>query len=142
MILHKDGLIELRYEIKTDVLYVKWPDLTDTPVQAIEYSFTKLIQTINNYYITKLIIDSKNTVSEMKDENYRIISMRLGQALLGTGLKKIARVISDSKERETNVQDVTKEMQSQGKFNLNSKEFTDIENAVSWITQKEEETDF
>ncbi len=51
MILHQDLLLELVYDVRTDILSVKWPDIKDVSVSELEYSFKKLLDTISHYDI-------------------------------------------------------------------------------------------
>ncbi|GAA4424100.1 hypothetical protein GCM10023188_03540 [Pontibacter saemangeumensis] len=39
MLLHKDGLIELNYDVATDILTAKWPDMMNFTTAEIRFAF-------------------------------------------------------------------------------------------------------
>lgn len=71
MILHQDLLLELVYDVRTDILSVKWPDIKDVSVSELEYSFQKLLDTISHYDIKRLLIDSSKSVVTLDDKIYK-----------------------------------------------------------------------
>jgi len=133
MIIHTDSLMELVYEPKTDILSVKWPDLVDVPISVIQHSFSKLVDSINHYHITKLLLDSKGTVSNVSDEEYKPLAMKLVMSLGTTSLKKIARIISEDQLRENRAKTYSQELHSQITFKFKSKEFDNKESALAWL---------
>jgi len=137
MILHNDGLIELRYDIKTDVLFVRWPDVNGTPASAIAYSFKKLLDTINYYNITKLLLNSKHTKVDVDNEAYKPLTLQLGKDLAGTRLQKIARIPSELALRESKAQESIKELKSTIALSFITKEFADEASALAWLTGNE-----
>ncbi|PIQ21289.1 MAG: hypothetical protein COW65_09970 [Cytophagales bacterium CG18_big_fil_WC_8_21_14_2_50_42_9] len=138
MIIHTDSLMELVYEPKTDILSVKWPDLIDVPISVIQHSFSKLVDSINHYHITKLLLDSKSTVSNVSDEEYKPLAMKLVMSLGATSLKKIARIISEDQLRENRAKTYSQELQSQMTLNFKSKEFDNKESALAWLTSAQD----
>jgi len=138
MIIHSDSLMELVYEPKTDILSVKWPDLIDVPASVIQHSFSKLVDSINHYHITKLLLDSKGTVTNIPDEEYKPLAMKLAMGLASTSLKKIARVISEDQLRENRAKEYNREVQSQMTFKFKNKEFDDKETALKWLASTED----
>lgn len=138
MILHQDGLIILLYEPRTDILSVRWPDINHTTVPILKYSFIKLIDAINHYHITKLLIDSRDIVGDVEDEDYKHLAMQLSQDLAATSLKKIARVTSKDEKREVRTQAYTSEIKAKVTFKLKSKEFDEEEAAIHWLISKED----
>lgn len=138
MILHQDGLIELVYEPKTDILSVKWPDLRLTATSAIQYSFTKLIDTINHYHITKLLIDSSGNSGEVDNQDYQALALKLSRDLAATRLEKVARIISADKVRESRTQAYAQEIKAVVSFKLVSQEFEEKASAIAWLMGKED----
>jgi len=134
MIIHTDSLMELVYEPKTDILSVKWPDLIDVPVSVIQHSFSKLVDSINHYHITKLLIDSKGTVTSISDEEYKPLAMQLIMGFAAAPLTKIARVISEDQLRENRTKAYNEEVQNTMTFKFKSKEFDNKESALEWLT--------
>ena len=137
MIIHQDGLLVLHYEPSTDILIVKWPDLLDVPSAVIEHSFSKLIQSINNYHITKLLLDSRGSRSNVPDAEYKPLALQLIIGLAATRLQKIARLISNDQVRETRAKNYSQEVQNTMRFTFKSQEFEDQESALAWLTSNE-----
>jgi hypothetical protein len=137
MILHQDGLIMLLYEPRTDILSVRWPDINHTTVPVLKYSFIKLMDAINHYHITKLLIDSRDTAGDVEDEDYKLLVTQLSQDLAATSLNKIARIVSGDEKREARTQAYTSEIKAKINFKLKSKEFNDEEEAIAWLISKE-----
>ena len=137
MIIHQDSLMVLQYEPSTDILAVKCSDLIDVHPSVIEHSFSQLTQNINNYHITKLLLDSRSSKSNVPDEEYKPLAMKLILGLAATRLKKIARVISNDQAREARAKNYSQEVQTQMSFNFKSQEFEDQESALAWLNSKE-----
>lgn len=137
MIIHQDSLLVLQYEPSTDNVVVKWPDLLDVPNAVIEHSFSKLIQNINNYHITKLLLDSRGSRSNVPDEEYKPLALQLIMGLASTRIQKIARLISNDPARETRAKNYSQEVQTKMHFNFKSQEFEDQESAMTWLTSKD-----
>lgn len=138
MILHRDGLIELDYEVKTDILKVRWPDINHTTLPVLQYSFTKLIDTISHYHITRLLIDSQGSKGEYVGEDYKAAVLQLTKQLAATRLQKIARVVSNDANREARTQAYTKEFKAQVIMSLQNKDFNDEASARAWLSGTEE----
>jgi len=137
MIIHQDSLIVLNYDPQSDILSVKWPDLIEVPTSVIQYSFSKLVDSINHYHITKLLIDSKGTITQMSDAEYKPLAMKLASDLAATNLKKIARVVSDDQLREARTRAYGQEIQAKVTFIMKSKEFEDKDSALLWLAEAE-----
>lgn len=138
MIIHQDTLLELIYDPASDILTVKWPNLVDVPAMVIQHSFAKLIDSINHYHISKLLLDSSGTVTNVPDAEYKPLAMKLTMDLAATRLQKIARVVSGDPQRETRAKEYNQEFVSKIAFNFKSKEFNDKESALRWLAGNED----
>ena len=133
MILHKDGLIELHYDVKNDILSVKWPDITNFIKSEVQYSFKLLIDAIRHYDVKKLLIDSRHNVVEIPDPEYKSLMLQFSQDLVATRLQKVARIVSFDANRENKVRAVTEQIRPQLKMTLQSENFGTEAEALAWL---------
>src|SRR5687768_7816818 len=96
MIIHRDNLLELTFDPKSDILSAKCFNLIDEPYTRIQQSLTELVDSINHYFVTKLLIDSKSTISNVPDKESLLLAMKLAKDLAATQLKKVARIASEN----------------------------------------------
>ncbi len=136
MIIHKDNLIELSFDPKSDILSLKWPNLIDIPSTVVEQTFNHLADTIKHYNITKLLLDSKGTVTNLPDEEYKPLTFKLFQEFIKSNLRKIARVVSDDLDRERRAQEFQSETMIKYNYGFQSKEFPDKESALAWLEKE------
>lgn len=135
MLIHRNPIIELTFDPKLDILSAKWFNLTDEPFLHIQDSVTEMVHSINHYFVTKLLIDSQNTVSNVPDTEYRPLALKLAEDLAATQLKKVARVISENSLTEAQVKAHDQEVRSVVNFGFVSREFRDKESAWMWLSQ-------
>lgn len=133
MILHKDGLIELNYDVKDDILSVKWPDITNFIKSEAQYSFKLLIDAIRHYDVKKLLIDSRHNVVEIPDPEYQTLMLQFSHDLVATRLQKIARIVSFDVNREQKVQAVSEQIRPQLKTTLHTQNFQTEAEALAWL---------
>jgi hypothetical protein len=133
MILHRDGLVVLEYDLASDVLYIEWPDLADYSEGEIQHSFTNLIDSIKSYDVKKLLIDSSKTRAGLTYEAYKTLMTELGLKLANTRLQRIARVEAQDQMREQLVQQFSKEVAGMLQFNIPFRNFTKLTDARDWL---------
>ena len=138
MIIHRDTLIELTFDPKSDILSAKWFNLVDEPFHHIQHTITELVNSINRYFVTKLLIDSQSTVSNVPDTEYRPLAIKLAQDLAATQLKKVARVVSENSLMEAQAKTYNQEVQAIIGLSFKSREFDDKESAWLWLAQDED----
>ena len=137
MILFKNHLVELNYEVKNDILTVIWPDLKQDDVIELEYVLTTIIDTISHYDIKRLLIDSGKAVVEIEEPTYRALIFKFVQRLAFTRLKKMARIISESTVRENRLKGYAQEMEVQRMFTFVNGEFENKQRAIDWLLKNE-----
>ncbi|WP_347158848.1 hypothetical protein [Pontibacter chitinilyticus] len=135
MLLHKDGLIELNYEVATDILTVCWPDMTGFTRSEIGYALQKLIDTLKHYDIKKLLIDARSRVVELPEEEYADLMLDFSRNLLSTRLMKVARLQTLDMSREKKVERATAKVEKQVQIDIPYKSFADEVSALAWLRE-------
>jgi len=133
MLLHKDGLIELNYEVATDTLTVSWPDMTTFTLSEIRFALTTIIDTLKHYDIKKLLIDTRANVVEITDEAYAELMLQFSRDLTTTRLQKVARLHAVNPAHEKRVARVTKSVNEAVNLSIDFNSFTDEFSALSWL---------
>ncbi|MHC2992812.1 hypothetical protein OB13_14940 [Pontibacter sp. HJ8] len=134
MVLH-DKIITLDYNPATDILETSMPDVTHFRLSEVEMCLDVIITNIRIYDIKKLLLDSSNSIVDIDedDEAYKAIAMNFGMALMGTRLKKIARVESTDSEREAK----SAEVRQQANLPMEFRNFSNRTDAMNWLLEKQ-----
>ncbi|GHA81459.1 hypothetical protein [Pontibacter akesuensis] len=132
MVLH-DKIIRLDYNPATDILETSMPDVTHFMLSEVKMCLDVIVTNIRNYDIKKLLLDASNSVIEMDedDEAYKAVAMKFGMDLLGTRLKKIARVESADARREAK----SEEARQQANLPMEFRNFSSRDEAMSWLLE-------
>ena len=134
MILHKDSLIELNYDVATDVLRVHWPDLSGFTMPEINYSLKKLIDTLRHYDIKKLLIDSRtSSVADITREEHHMVLLNFAKKLMTTRLEKLARIQTKDNNRENMVAQTAEEAINDLGIQYQFQNFSDETTALNWL---------
>ncbi|NEM97646.1 hypothetical protein [Pontibacter burrus] len=137
MLLHKDGLIELNYEVANDILSMDWPDLTGFTMPEISYSIRKLIDTLRHYDIKYLLVNSQQSnVSELTRAEYQRVLMEFVQQLMNTRLQKLARISTFDISRENVVDGIAEVALIQLGIQFEFRNFQYMEAALDWLRDK------
>ncbi|WP_207431892.1 hypothetical protein [Sabulibacter ruber] len=136
MLLYKDGLLELNYEVTTDILSVRWPDLKFFSIAEIQYSLNKLVDALKHYDIKKLLIDSTSSTVEISEEEQKTIAYKFALMLQGTRVQKVARIINPDIKREQRSQKISGELTKEMTFTIQFENFPDQASALSWLSAK------
>ncbi|NDK55812.1 hypothetical protein [Pontibacter fetidus] len=136
MLLHKDGLIELNYDVKWDVLSVRWPDLNGITISELEFSFAKLIDTLRHYDIKNMLIDTTaSKVSEITQEQHLSLLIRFVKLVMTTRLQKLARIETADAGRENVVDIAAEEAINRLGIQFDFRNFSDEVSALEWLKQ-------
>lgn len=133
MILFSNGLITLDYDPATDVLSVALPDIRHFGTTEVERSLELIVETITNYDIKKLFLDSSKAIVEVDDEAYRNIIMKFSRDLMKTRLRFIARVGSTLEKQEKRAKQVADEVQQVTTMPVEFSNFTNPAEAMEWL---------
>ena len=110
MIAFQNRLIALTYLKDADILIVTWSDSAPYDTDEIQQSIDKVIETIVQFNCPKLLIDASAANMEMDDATIKITLTDFAEKLGKTGLKKLARIITNDQTRETRVQQIREEV--------------------------------
>jgi len=133
MILYQDSLLQLDYDVSSDVLYVHWPNLTEANITYLDIAFNALLDAIKHYDIKKLLIDSSTSSVEIPEEVYRPLVFSFINRLKSTRLYRMARVISENSFREARLQNYDQQMRSENMFSYETGEFISKDQALAWL---------
>lgn len=108
MVLH-DGIIKLDYNPATDILETSMPNVAHFTLWEIAACLETIVANVRDYHIEKLLLDTSNSIVEVDedDEAYKAITTNFAMGLMGTRLKKIARVESTDLKREARAADAS-----------------------------------
>lgn len=132
MVLH-DKIIRLDYNPATDILETSMPDVTHFMLPEVKMCLEVIVTNIRNYDIKKLLLDATNSVIDMDedDEAYKAIAMQFGMDLMGTRLKKIARVESRDLVREAK----SAAARQQANLPMEFRNFSSRAEAMDWLLE-------
>lgn len=134
MLLHKDGLIELNYDVRSDILSVRWPDLNGITISELEFSITKLVDTLRHYDIKNLLIDSRSSkIADITREEHLKVLLEFVKLLMTTRLEKLARIETTDIGREGVVDIAAEEAINRLGIRFDFRNFSDEVSAREWL---------
>jgi hypothetical protein len=133
MILFKNTILNLDYNPATDVLEIGYPDLHDYLLPEIKHSINILIDTVKNYDVKRILLDSSKTTSTVSSEESREIAIYLAAGLMNTRVQKVARLQSSSSAIETTAQGNIKHIKESQQLPYQLQNFTSKAAAIEWL---------
>ncbi|WP_026461477.1 hypothetical protein [Adhaeribacter aquaticus] len=136
MLLFQNSLIVLDYEPSTDILSVKWPNVERYLLPEVKMALKTVVEYITSYDVKKLLIDASTTQSSpglIDSPEYKEIITNFVISLPKTRLQKSARIIALDAEREIKTQKLTSEIKSETKYQIESRDFRNKEDAITWL---------
>lgn len=133
MVLFDNSLIRLDYDPATDVLAVEYPDLHDFLLTEIKRSIDTLVDTMKNYDVKRIMLDSTRTIISVSDEESREIALYLTAGLMRTRISKVARVQSGSAAVEATAEGNIRHIKESMSLPFGLQNFTDRKEAVEWL---------
>ena len=133
MILFRNSILILDYTPSTDILEVDYPDFPDYLIPEIKNSLDILFEHVRSYDVKKLLIDSSKTMTDVQDEDSRVVALYLVNGLVKTRLQKIARVQSLVSSVENRAQENLKLIQQSVTLPFQFKNFTSKSDAFNWL---------
>ena len=137
MVIYSDSLIYLDFDSQTDILWVKWPHLVNEPLEIARPAIDKIIETIKHFQVSKLLIDTKDTSTNIPEEDFKILAREFVLSLATSNLKKVARVIYAEPKRELRAKILLDQLAVWLTPDFQSREFTDIKSAFAWLERDE-----
>jgi hypothetical protein len=104
MILFQNSFIKLDYDPATDIFEVGYPDLHGYLLPEIKHSINIMIETVKNYDVKRILLDSTRTVASVNHDESREIAAYLAAGLTKTRLQLLARVQLPNAAMETRAQ--------------------------------------
>lgn len=135
MILEKDSLLNFNYDIATQILSVRYPDLTGTPIPQIKNSLDKLYRNVVNYDVKKLLLDIRSGVKGVTETQYQELVNDFLRQLSKTRLEKIARVLPENPAREYLVEHYAQVLRKDIIVKFKDQNFATKEEALAWLTE-------
>lgn len=133
MILLENGILRLEYDPATDILQVRYPDLSSYLLAEIRHSLKIMVDTIRNYDVRKLLLDASNTAMDVSDEENRMLTLELASSLATTRLLKVARVQPFDPSKELRAQENIEAARRAGMLPYEVDTFTNRNDALSWL---------
>lgn len=134
MIIH-NGIITLDYDPAKDVLVTSLPDIREFASSEVSFCLGLIIESIRNFDIKYLLLDSSNSVVEVEDEAYKTITKSFALDLMSTRLKKLARVGTKDIKREEKSAKISEELRQEVNLPMEFGNFSTKEEAMEWLLQ-------
>lgn len=131
MILHSDRYFEHLYDVKLDMVCVKWPTIETLYLPEILNSVNLLVENIKNYNIRNLLVDASNTQAHSSREDADQVVSAFISGLEKSRLEKLARVESAVQERESVLKLMMPEINKNSTFEIRF--FKDLGSALKWL---------
>ncbi len=126
------------YDVASDILVVKWLASKTSSSSELSYTMKLLVDKIRSYDIKNLLIDAREDVIGITDEEYVEINMTFAQNLASTRLQRVARLGTTNTNRENFVQELAEDVQALPEANVVYQEFQDETIAIQWLQQNGE----
>ncbi|PSR51967.1 hypothetical protein AHMF7605_29095 [Adhaeribacter arboris] len=136
MILFDNGHFLLDYDSSTDTLFVTLPDMQTPALSQAELCFEIMVDHVRNYNIHHLLLDSSQAVVEVAEPEYHDLIYRVSLQLQKTNLRKVARLVSATTPLEAMARRVQQDVLSSEAPTYLIQNFTDREQALTWLTGK------
>ncbi|MER2999079.1 hypothetical protein [Pontibacter populi] len=129
-----NGLIKLEYNPATDILETSMPDASHFTLPEVRLCLDVIISHIRNYHISKALFDSRHTQLDMgeNEDEYKAMAAQFGKELMGTHIRKIARLSLTDKNRE----EQGKKLQQTTKQAIDIRTFYDYSEAIQWLEKE------
>src|SRR5688572_14729253 len=118
MLLYTDRYFDHVYEVKYDMLTVKWLTIESLYLPEILHSVKVLVENIKNYNIRYLLIDASGIAEHSSVEEDNAVVEMLFSGLANTHLEKLARVQSGNIIRENYLKENIAEINKNHNFEV------------------------
>jgi len=132
MIIH-NGIIKLDYNPTTDILVTSMPDVRQFGLSEVSFCLGLIVDSIKNYDIKYLLLDSSKSVVEVENEAYKAVTSKFVMDLMSTRLKKIARLGTTDPVREGKSTKVASELREQVNLPVEFQNFNSQTEAMDWL---------
>src|SRR5688572_27022107 len=133
MILHSDRYFEHLYDVKLDMVSIKWPTIESIYLPEILNSVSILVENVINYNIRNMLVDASDTklLADYADAD-KVVNMFV-DGLAKSRLEKLARIESANTYREIILKLLASEMNN--RYQYETRFFNDYVSAYKWLEQ-------
>jgi hypothetical protein len=128
MVIHS-GIVTLDYSPTEDILIAFMPDVKQFGMSEANYCLDIIIDSIKAYDIKRLLLDSRESLVEVEEEAYKVVTKKFASDLMGTRLRKIARVLPKNVKREGKSAKIAKDLNLPVQF----QSFSNPSDAIMWL---------
>ena len=121
--------MQLDFDPANSLMLVNWPNFEPYTLADTQVALSRLVNTIKNYDVKKLLVDATTAKLGVGIETYEDIVRDFTKALLETKIEKIARVTTMDLERENTAKKLSKELPS----SIQNQHFSTIAEAKAWL---------
>lgn len=132
MLLYR-GLITLDYDPATDVLVAGMPDARQFGLPEVSFCLGLITESVRNYDIKHLLLDAGQPAVGTGDEAYGAVIAKFGTDLMGTRLRKVARVAAADAGREEKSARVSAELRQEPDLPVAFQNFPSQVEAMEWL---------
>ncbi|WP_276496629.1 hypothetical protein [Pontibacter litorisediminis] len=136
MEIFRTSYFRLTYDASSDVLFVRLPDMRTAGLSEAKYCFDIMVNSVKNYHIRNILLDSSQAVVEVENELYHELIYEVSMQLKDTCLQRVARVVSDSSALEERAVMVQGEVLESEAPVYQIQNFSNSENAFTWLSGK------
>jgi hypothetical protein len=133
MILHSDRYFEHLYDVKLDMVSIKWPTIESIYLPEILNSVSILVENVINYNIRNMLVDASDTKLLADYEDADKVVHLFVDGLAKSRLEKLARIESVNVDREIMLKLLASEMNN--KYNYETRFFNDYSSAYKWLEE-------
>ncbi|WP_162055316.1 hypothetical protein [Pontibacter pamirensis] len=91
------------------------------------------MESVRNYDIKHLLLDSSQSVVEVEDQAYKAVTAKFGMDLMKTRLRKIARVATADAKREEKSARISAELRQELNLPMAFQSFPSQDEAMDWL---------
>jgi len=128
MILFESPLIRLEYTPATDILLADLSNRNEFYALELKEIFRMISTTVRHYDVKRLLMDSRNRIIAISDEEYAVLMENYLQDLQNTRLEKLARLKTGVSSREG-----LAKQNKETVFSFALETFMDKEMAIEWL---------
>lgn len=135
MILYSDHIIQLAYDPAHDLLVTSLPVARAYDVKEVRSAFMSIITCVNEYNITRLLLDFTHNTHDLQAAEYKTTVAQLTVGLLQTSLQKIARLSTPDAIREEKIASMLADIQTAVPIPIRVQMFSDKDKALRWLQE-------
>ena len=133
MKLFDNGYIKLEYDTDTQILIAPCPDIEHLNLMLVHQAFTKIVKTITEHHIHKLLLDASASKIDVSEEDHRLVVDHFVEDLKTSPLQQLARIISSNTAHEESLAVYLQEKQLKSPLPFEIKNFKKKAEALSWL---------